>query len=300
MPCKSAEVTDTSQHFIYFNAIPNVPSVKASFASSADVPLRSFSSLREREAVFWLIRLGIFSPFAISPWYVTGQWRQCYIIPHGFTASERDSWELLRVIAPLPSNLFSLQPASLFSSEYGGIWVYYLPPPAPEERRVTQKEGLLPGFESLVLAREPEPPHNSQERILFLNLTTNSFLSGISWLLLEFLQNKALKKCLFLWHLTTFSSLNRIVCFFLIHRAKNPEKTLFRITPCELDPVEKAHQAGQKPRRCVLIMTTLNGYKSFQQLLAHFYQPTKIHDLLLDQSKTNIKVFLLTAQSCWQ
>lgn len=67
-----------------------------------------------------LIRLGIFFFFfAITLWYVTGLWRQCYIIPHGFTASERDSWELLCIFTALPSNLFSLQPASLFLSEWG-------------------------------------------------------------------------------------------------------------------------------------------------------------------------------------
>lgn len=95
-----------------------------------------------------------------------------------------------------------------------------------------------------------------------------------------------------------FSKQNCMGFFFNSPRQKSRKKTLFHITACELDPVEKAHQAGQKPRRCVLIMTTLNGYESFQQLLEHFYQPTKIHDLLLDQSKTSIKVFLLTAQSC--
>lgn len=64
-----------------------------------------------------LIRLGIFFFFfAITLWYVTGLWRQCYIIPHGFTGSERDSWELLCVFAALP-----LQHASLFLSEWGGL-----------------------------------------------------------------------------------------------------------------------------------------------------------------------------------
>lgn len=82
-----------------------------------------FSSLLEADTIFYRAinkTWHFFFFFAITLWYVTGLWRQCYIIPHGFTASERDSWELLCVFTALPSNL-SLCSLLLCSRLNGGL-----------------------------------------------------------------------------------------------------------------------------------------------------------------------------------
>lgn len=75
--------------------------------SSEEGLFLSFSSLLEADNIFYraINKTWHFFFFAITLWYVTGLWRQCYIIPHGFTASERDSWGLLCVFTALPSNL---------------------------------------------------------------------------------------------------------------------------------------------------------------------------------------------------
>lgn len=47
-------------------------------------------------SIGWLVKLGFPTPpslFAVARLHVTGLWRQCYIIPHGFTATERDIWQ---------------------------------------------------------------------------------------------------------------------------------------------------------------------------------------------------------------
>lgn len=61
--------------------------------------------------------------FAITVRYVTGPWRQCYIIPHGFTASERDSWERRALLCP---SLHSTPPQWLWT---GHLSVLFTPGP---------------------------------------------------------------------------------------------------------------------------------------------------------------------------
>lgn len=89
-------------------------------------------------------------------------------------------------------------------------------PSCPRGEEGHTKGGPSAWFQEPGAGSWTEPPHNSwiQERVLFLNVTTNSFISRISWSLVEFLHKKALKKCLFLRHFTTFSSLYRFVWGF--------------------------------------------------------------------------------------
>lgn len=82
-----------------------------------------FSSLLEADTIFYRAinkTWHFFSSLQSPLWYVTGLWRQCYIIPHGFTASERDSWVLLCIFTALPSNL-SLCSLLLCSCLNGGL-----------------------------------------------------------------------------------------------------------------------------------------------------------------------------------
>lgn len=139
----------------------------------------------------WLIRLGIFFFFAITARYVTGPWRQCYIIPHGFTASERDSWERRALLCP---SLHSTPPQWLWT---GHLSVLFTPAPhktgLPRDIALQWKALCEDVYKAI---------HSTQYSIIHFCLTNHNHL------LLTLGLNYAILCCTYIYIIYLFSPLN--------------------------------------------------------------------------------------------
>lgn len=84
--------------------------------------------------------------------------------------------ESCSALPPLSLPTFSLCSAPLCSLlNTGGSWVYYLPPPAPEERGTIQKVGLLPGLSTANAASKVSVMSRSNSE--YKNTDSKSFYS---------------------------------------------------------------------------------------------------------------------------